>query len=195
MNQSAHKLLAQKIAVCRLCAGQLPHEPRPVVAFHPQSRVAILGQAPGRRVHSSGKPWDDASGRLLRHWMGVDDKTFYNQRLFALIPMGFCYPGKGRSGDLPPRPECAPHWHPSIFAICTQLRLILLVGDYAQRANLPEAARRLSLTERVRSYETFLPRYFPLPHPSPRNRHWLSHNPWFYESVLPRLKSGLAQSL
>lgn len=186
--------LTNQIRACRLCAQVLPHEPRPVFAWSPESRLSIIGQAPGRKVHESGVPWQDASGRLLREWMEVSESIFYDSSRVALLPMGFCYPGKGTSGDLPPRPECAPHWHTELFSRMKERRLTLLVGKYAQDYYLGERSRG-SLTDNVRHYHEFIPGGFPLPHPSPRNRPWLRKNPWFQEDVLPTLKSCVAKAL
>jgi uracil-DNA glycosylase len=179
--------LLAEIKNCRVCEQFLSDGPRPVVTAHPQSKIAIIGQAPGLKVHQSGIPWDDASGKKLREWLGVGPEQFYDERLIALVPMGFCYPGKGRSGDLPPRPECAPQWHDALLKKIPDLKLVLLIGTYAQKYYLGEASRK-NLTDTVRAYKEYLPPYFPLPHPSPRNRFWLTKNPWFESEVLPDLK-------
>ena len=154
----------------------------------------IIGQAPGKKVHSSGIPWDDASGNQLRSWLGVDRDTFYDVRNIALLPMGFCYPGKGKSGDLPPRPECAPTWHQVLLNHIPHRKFTLLVGQYAQHYYLRDHGKE-NLTETVRNYSTYLPGFFPIPHPSPRNRFWLSRNRWFGEEVLPQLKSRVELAL
>jgi uracil-DNA glycosylase len=180
------KNLLAEIGRCTVCAESLSHEPRPVVASHTGSKIAIIGQAPGSAVHQSGIPWDDPSGENLRDWMGVDSTTFYDEKQVALIPMGFCYPGKGKSGDLPPRKECAPLWHSRLFNEIEQLRLILLVGKYAQDYYL-ETPRK-TLTETVRNFKEYLPDYFVLPHPSPRNNIWQAKNRWFKTEVLPALR-------
>jgi uracil-DNA glycosylase len=151
------------------------------------SKVIIVGQAPGRKVHETGIPWNDASGRTLRKWLGVDEDAFYDPAMFSIMAMGFCYPGKGISGDLAPRRECAPLWHPEILNRFESTPLILLIGQYAQKHYLGKACKS-SLTETVASFEEYLPQYFPLPHPSPRNQNWLKVNPWFEERVLPRLR-------
>lgn len=186
--------LLSDIRSCRLCAFSLPHEPRPVMDAHPAARIAIIGQAPGSKVQLSGIPWDDASGKALRRWLGVDDATFYDPAKFAIIPMGFCYPGKGKSGDLPPRPECAPQWHPPLLDQLPELRLTLLIGQYAQARYLGDK-RGKTLTDTVKRWENFLPTYLPLPHPSPRNRFWMAKNPWFAESVLPELANRITTLL
>lgn len=157
------------------------------------ARLLIVGQAPGRAVHASGTPWLDASGRTLRAWLGLDENSFYDPERVAILPMGFCYPGTGKSGDLPPRPECAPRWHASIMPLLSKVELTLLIGLYSQREYLPGGA--LTLTENVRAFRTHLPRFFPLPHPSPRNRPWLAANPWFERETLPELRSRVAALL
>lgn len=188
------KALLTQIRACRVCEAHLPLGPRPIVAADSSSSIAIIGQAPGIKVHQSGVPWDDPSGRQLRNWLGVTDAQFYDERLFALVPMGFCYPGKGKSGDLPPRPECAPLWHGPLFEHMPQLKLTLLIGQYAQKQYL-QATAKGNLTENIKNYKAYLPRYFVLPHPSPRNRFWLAKNPWFEAEVLPALKGCVARAL
>ena len=180
------KLLSE-IRGCEVCKAHLPLGPRPIVAANPNSKIVIIGQAPGTKVHKTGVPWDDPSGRQLRKWLGVTDAVFYDESKVALIPMGFCYPGKGKSGDLPPRSECAPLWHAPILDKLPNLELVLLIGMYAQRYYLRNSARK-TLTETVAAYETYLPEYLPLPHPSPRNRFWLTKNPWFEKTVLVKLQ-------
>ena len=172
---------------CTLCTPHLPHGTRPVFTVHPAAKILIIGQAPGRKVHETGIPWDDASGKRLRQWLGVDDAVFYNPEVFALLPMGFCYPGKGKSGDLPPRPECAPKWHEPLLALMPDIRLTLLFGQYAQERYLGER-RKATLTETVQNWKNYVPDFLPLPHPSPRNQIWEKKNPWFGEEVLPYLK-------
>ena len=184
--------LLREIRACRVCEEHLPEGPRPVVAAHPQSKIAVIGQAPGRRVHASGIPWDDPSGDNLRRWLGVDKEAFYDPRLFAIVPMGFCYPGTGKSGDLPPRPECAPLWHDRIMNMCTELDLVLVIGQYAQKHYLG-AERKKNLTETVRNWHEYLPKNLPLPHPSPRNNIWQKKNPWFPDEVLPLLREKVHQ--
>lgn len=186
--------LLKRIRACDHCAAHLPHGPRPVVQAHVDARLVIIGQAPGAKVHESGVPWDDASGRLLRKWMGVDEEIFYDARKVALVPMGFCYPGKGKSGDLPPRPECAPLWHDMLLRGMKGIRLALLIGQYAQGHYLGDRMAE-NLTETVRAYRDHSPRFLPLPHPSPRNRFWLAKNPWFEENVLPELKRRVKRAL
>ncbi len=180
------KGLLQRIKQCQLCQADLPHPVRPVVRASSESRILIIGQAPGRKVHETGIPWNDPSGDQLRAWLGVDKEQFYDERLFALMPMGFCYPGKGKSGDLPPRKECAPKWHQQLIKKMPNIKLTLLIGQYAQNHYLKENQKKL--TENVKNFKKYLPEFFPLPHPSPRNRYWQSQNPWFKELVLPELE-------
>lgn len=180
------KALLQEINKCAICKGSLPHEPRPVVRASVHSRILVIGQAPGRRVHESGVPWDDPSGNNLRDWMGVTKDQFYDENLFALIPMGFCYPGTGKTGDLAPRKECAPLWHKSLIDTMPDLRLTLLIGNYAQKYYLGKSAKK-TLTETVWNYNEYLPEFMPLPHPSPRNNIWQHKHKWFKEEVVPVL--------
>lgn len=185
--------LLHEIRQCQICLLHLEQGVNPVLAASPNSRIAIIGQAPGRIVHQSGIPWDDKSGERLRDWMGITPRTFYNEELIAIVPMGFCYPGTGKTGDLPPRPECAPQWHQPLWQNMPQLELVLLIGAYAQNYYLPQQ-RKESLTARVQNFREYLPKYLVLPHPSPRNNIWMKKNPWFAEEVLPHLKQRV-QSL
>lgn len=182
--------LVEKILRCESCKSFLPSGPRPVVQLSPFSKVIIIGQAPGRRVHETGIPWNDASGKTLRRWLDVDEFMFYNPNVFSIMPMGFCYPGKGVSGDLPPRSECAPLWHSEILAHFKVTPLVLLIGQYAQRYYLKKDFKG-SLTETVKHYKDFFPHYLPLPHPSPRNQNWVKTNPWFMEEVIPALQTEI----
>lgn len=186
--------LHREIADCRLCEAHLPHGPRPVVQFSTSSRLVIIGQAPGSRVHETGVPWDDASGERLCEWTGLSSAQLHDPDLVALVPMGFCYPGKGRSGDLPPRRECAPQWHEAILSGLEKCRLTLLVGTYAQAGYLPDA-RAMTMNERVREFARFLPEYFPLPHPSWRSTLFMRRNPWFEQDVLPELRNAVERAL
>lgn len=186
-------LLAEARA-CRACAGLLPHGPRPVVQVSPAARVLIIGQAPGSKVHASGVPWDDDSGDRLREWTGLSREAFYDAAQVALVPMGLCYPGKATGGDLPPRKECAPLWHARLIAGMPDLRLTLLVGQYAQKAYLPRELRG-SLTEAVRRHAEAPPGVIPLPHPAWRSRLWMQRHPWFEADVLPMLRRRIAEAL
>jgi len=188
------KALLDNIRNCIICLPHLSHGVNPVLSAHPESKIAIIGQAPGSIVHKSGVPWDDKSGERLRGWLGVDKTSFYNSENFAIIPMGFCYPGKGKSGDLPPRPECAPQWHKAIFDHLNQLDLVLLIGTYAQKYYLGDSMER-NLTETVRNYKKYLPQFIPLPHPSPRNNIWLRKNQWFEQELIPDLKKRVKNVL
>ena len=188
------KTLLARIRACTECTAHLPLGPRPIIQAHPSARLMIIGQAPGLRVHESGVPWMDASGKQLREWLAIDEATFYDASRVALMPMGFCYPGKGTSGDLPPRPECAPLWHHKLLKQLPEIRLTLLIGQYAQRHYLGEAAGE-NLTETVRSFCDHLPRFLPLPHPSPRNRFWVVKNKWFETELLPELRREVGLSL
>lgn len=183
--------LMQDIRSCDVCQAHLPLGPRPTVQAAPEARLLIIGQAPGRRVHESGVPWDDPSGRRLREWLGMDEATFYDGSKVALVPMGFCYPGTGKTGDLPPRPECAPRWHAPLLDALPHVELTLLLSQYAIREYLG-SRRKKTLTETVRSWKEAAPQYIPLPHPSPRNNRWLRKNPWFEVDVLPYLRQRVA---
>lgn len=183
--------LWQEVRRCTLCAKRLPLGPRPILRPSSRARLLIVGQAPGIRVHQSGLPWNDPSGDRLRVWLGLDRAAFYDPERVAIMPMGFCYPGRGARGDRPPRPECAPRWHPPLLAAMPQLELILLVGRYAQRGFLGAAVKPTS-SATVAAWAEYGPRFFPLPHPSPRNHAWLRDRPWFAAEVLPALRRRLA---
>ncbi len=185
--------LLTEVRACTLCAAHLPQGPRPVLQAHPAARILIAGQAPGRKVHASGLPFDDASGERLRAWLGIGHEVFYDPRQVALLPMGFCYPGTGRSGDLPPRPECAPAWRAPLLAGLKRLQLTLAIGQYAIAHHLP--TQRGSLTDTVRAWPRHASIAWPLPHPSPRNNLWLRRNPWFETEVLPALRLRVAEVL
>ena len=181
------KQLLEKIRACETCKQFLPFAPRPIVQAGRNSKIVIIGQAPGLKVQQSGIPWDDQSGNELRRWFGVDKEQFYNEKIFALVPMGFCYPGKGKSGDLPPRPECAPLWHQLLLDKMPGVQLIILIGQYSQKYYLGEKLKT-TLTETVKSYKEYLPQFLPLVHPSPRNKIWQKKNPWFETQVIPTLQ-------
>jgi len=183
--------LAEAVRACRACAGVLPDEPRPVIQVSPTARLLVASQAPGSKVHASGVPFDDPSGERLREWMGVTQEQFYDRRSVAILPVGFCYPGRAAGGDAPPRRECAKLWRGDLLALMPQIRLTLLIGTYAQE----EALGPGRMTERVRRFRDFLPRYFPLPHPSWRSRIWMRSNPWFEAEVLPELRARVRSAL
>ena len=183
----------QEIKSCEICSDHLPMGPRPVFQVHPAARILIAGQAPGIRVHKTGVPFDDPSGNRLREWMGITSDTFYNEEKIAILPMGFCYPGTGKSGDLPPRPECATKWRDLLLGFMPNIELVLVIGQYAMKWHM-EGQQKKNLTETVRNW----PEYFdsglmPLPHPSPRNNIWLKKNEWFEGDVLPTLQSKVKE--
>jgi len=186
--------LLKEISNCIICKEYLPLGINPVLTIHPKSRIVIIGQAPGRIVHETGIPWDDKSGERLRDWLGIDKSVFYNPEIVALIPMGFCYPGKGKSGDLPPRKECAPAWHKKLFDKLQNVELTILIGTYALDYYLKEE-KLPTLTETVKNFDRYLPNHFVLPHPSPRNNIWLKKNPWFERELLPKLRENMIRIL
>ncbi|MEX2568759.1 MAG: uracil-DNA glycosylase family protein [Cyclobacteriaceae bacterium] len=183
--------LIQRIKQCTICETHLPLGPNPVLSTSKNSRILVVGQAPGTKVHATGIPWNDASGRELRRWMGVDSELFYDPDIFGIVPMGFCYPGKGKGGDLPPSPECAPTWHPLLWENMPHIQLVLLIGQYAQKYYLGKQ-RRKNLTETVKNFQDYGPYFFPLVHPSPRNKMWQRRNPWFGDQVVPELRKRLS---
>ncbi len=185
--------LLREVRACELCSAHLPMGPRPVLQCHTSARILIAGQAPGRKVHESGVPFQDASGDRLRSWLGVTAETFYDERQVAILPMGFCFPGSGPSGDLPPRHECATAWRSELLAHLKNVRLTLVIGQFAQNYHLPDAGS--SVTEVVQSWRKHLPHTVPLPHPSPRNNRWLAQNPRFETELLPALKALVVASL
>ncbi|MEE4659629.1 MAG: uracil-DNA glycosylase family protein [Halieaceae bacterium] len=184
--------LLAEVRACTRC--ELPLGPRPVLRAHEQAELLIIGQAPGTKVHHTGIPWNDPSGDRLREWLQMSREDFYDERRVAIIPMAFCYPGKGKSGDLPPPPVCAQTWHETLLQQLPNIRTTLLLGRYAQDHYLHRDAvidARSSLTERVRNWQRWAPRFWPMPHPSPRNRLWLRRNPWFEAEVVPALRQHL----
>ena len=185
--------LVDAVRSCDLCAALLPHGPNPIIQIDPRARILIAGQAPGRKVHESGVPFNDASGERLRDWMGVTRAAFYDARRIAILPMGFCYPGTGKSGDLAPRPECAAHWRQALLEQLTEVRLTLVIGQYALAYHLPQ--RPATLTDTVKAWREYFPAVLPLPHPSPRNNIWLRRNTWFEEDVVPALRQRVQQVL
>ncbi len=183
--------LLAEILMCQICAPHLPLGPRPVLQVHPEATSLIVGQAPGRRVHASGIPFQDPSGVRLRKWMGISEEVFYDPRRVAILPMGFCFPGSGPSGDKPPRTECAPAWREAVLERLEGVRLTLVLGRYAQAYHLGQPSR--SVTETVASWREYWPEKLPLPHPSPRNQGWFKKNGWFEEEVLPLLRKRVKQ--
>lgn len=195
MSPSPLDRLLAEIRACQLCAAQLPHGVRPVLQASASARLLIVSQAPGRKVHASGVPFDDVSGDRLRDWLGMDKATFYDARRIAIVPMGFCFPGSARGADLPPRRECAPAWHPRLLPLLKKVELTLAIGRYAQVGLLGTQAGA-SLTDTVRDWRMHLARgVLPLPHPSPRNQLWTRRNPWFGEELLPVLRERVAHAL
>jgi uracil-DNA glycosylase len=186
--------ILRDIAGCQVCVSQLPNPPKPVLSVSPSAKLLIIGQAPGQRVQQSGIPWSDASGKQLRAWLQLSEQQFYDAHRIAIVPMGFCYPGKGISGDLPPRAECAPLWHARLLESMPDIQLTLLIGSYAQAYYLGKQSKP-TLTATVANHAEYLPRFFPLPHPSPRNRFWLTRNPWFEKDVLPVLRHKVHAAL
>ncbi|EHH3081159.1 uracil-DNA glycosylase family protein [Vibrio vulnificus] len=185
--------LLTQIRACQVCASALPLGANPVVQAHSEAKILIIGQAPGTKVHHSSIPWNDASGNRLRAWLDIEKQTFYDPKQIAIMPMGFCYPGQGQSGDLPPRKECAPLWHEALLKHLPNIELTLLIGQYAQNRYLSNKPK--TLTETVQNWQAWLPDYLPLPHPSPRNTLWLRKNPWFEEQTVPYLRQQVHQRL
>ena len=187
------KSLLGEVSRCQLCAENLPLGPNPVLQCSASAKILIAGQAPGKKVHSTGVPFDDPSGNRLRDWLGISREVFYDASAIAILPMGFCYPGTGASGDLPPRPECAARWRELLLAQMPHIQLTLVLGQYAQRYHFD--AKSSSLTELVQGWKDYWPDKVPLPHPSPRNNRWLKQNPWFQIELLPELKTRINQIL
>ena len=193
MSQRKLQVLAKSARSCNLCAAELSHGVRPVFQVGERARVLVVGQAPGSKVHETGVPFDDPSGDRLRDWMGIDRETFYDERQVALLPMGFCYPGRGKSGDLPPIPRCAATWRQDFIDLLPNVRLTLVIGQYAQEWHLPQRAK--TLTDTVRDWRRYENSVIPLPHPSPRNNIWLKKNPWFSAELLPEVRRRVGMAL
>lgn len=193
MSESLSELL-DAVRACRICEPYLPLGPNPVLRAKSTARILLVGQAPGTRVHETGIPWNDASGDRLRMWLDMDKTAFYDDSRLAILPMGFCYPGKGKSGDLPPRPECAEHWRARLHAQLPNVELTVLIGQYAIQYYLKDKAKE-NLTETVRAYRDFAPEFFPLVHPSPRNQIWLRKNEWFERDLIPELRQAVRRFL
>ena len=185
--------LLSNVKECAICEKHLPHGVRPILQFNSNAKILIAGQAPGRKVHESGVPFDDASGDRLRDWMGVSKETFYDPNKIAILPMGFCYPGKGGNGDLPPRPECEPAWREQLLEQLNNTKIVLVLGKYAQTYHFGKTSS--SLTDLVKAWKTYWPSKVPLPHPSPRNNIWLSKNSWFEIDLIPSLRKKCWQLL
>lgn len=186
-------LLLKEVRACTICANELPHGARPVLQMHSKAKILIAGQAPGKKVHDSGVPFDDASGKRLREWLGITRDEFYNPELVAILPMGFCFPGTGKSGDLPPRPECADAWREQLLSHLKEVEITIVLGSYAQKYYFGDAST--SVTELVKSWKEYWPNVIPLPHPSPRNNLWLRRNPWFEIELIPLLQQRISESL
>ena len=184
------KLLAE-VRACTICSG-LPLGPKPLVQADSAAQILLVGQAPGSKTHEKGRPFDDASGKRLRDWLGVTEDQFYDPRLFAIIPMGFCFPGTGKGGDMPPRPECAPAWRKPLLEALPNIKLTLVLGQYAMNWHLGERKSK-TLTETVKRWQEFWPDHLPLPHPSPRNIRWFKANPWFEADVIPVLQDRVRE--
>ena len=187
-------LIEQQISACTICESFLPHGVNPVVQINPKAKILIAGQAPGRKVHESNIPFNDASGNRLREWMGIDKDSFYNPEIIAIVPMGFCFPGTGKSGDLPPRPECAKKWRARLLEQLPNIELTILIGMYAMKWHLKKEMAA-NLTETVRNWRELPSDTVPLPHPSPRNFGWFKKNPWFEEEVLPNFRDKISNIL
>ncbi|MEL6186542.1 MAG: uracil-DNA glycosylase family protein [Myxococcota bacterium] len=188
----ALNILLDEVRRCRVCEAHLPLGPRPVVQLERGARIVIIGQAPGTKVHASGVPWDDASGDHLRSWLNLSRELFYDPRQIAIVPMGFCYPGRRKGGDAPPRPECAPLWHQRLLGFVAEDALLILAGRYAQDHYLSRG-RKKTITETIRAYRTHGPRFFPVPHPAWRSKLWMKKHPWFEDEVLPELRRQVAE--
>lgn len=187
-------LLLQEVHACRVCEVELPLGPRPILQLHPKASILIVGQAPGRKVHETGIPFNDPSGDRLREWLGVSREIFYDAKKIAILPMGFCYPGTGKSGDFPPRPECAATWRATLLAHLPKIKLTLVIGQYAHNYHIHDSSYT-TVTETVKAWREFWPERLPLPHPSPRNNRWLTRNPWFAVELLPALRKQVQAAL
>ena len=194
MRADQYEEINNAVKGCTICSPHLPLGPRPVFQIHPKAKILIAGQAPGSKVHATGIPFDDPSGDRLRDWMGVDKETFYNREKIAILPMGFCYPGTGKSGDLPPRKECADKWRETLLDLMPNIQLTLVIGQYALDWHLKDQKKK-NLTETVKAWKEYWPENLPLPHPSPRNNIWLKKNEWFEIDVLPKLKTTIRKAL
>ena len=187
--------LLREISACRICEAELPHSPRPILRASGSARLLIISQAPGSKVHQTGVPWNDASGNRLRDWMDLDRSMFYDRTKIAIIPTGFCYPGAAASGgDKPPRPECAPLWHERVLDHLPNLQLTLLVGQYSQKRYMG-LGRKGSMTETVKAFTEYGPKFFPLPHPSWRSGIWMQRRSWFEQETIPWLRKAVRRAI
>ena len=189
---AALEALLGEARACRLCEADLPLGPRPVMRASTTARLLVVGQAPGTRVHETGLSFNDPSGDRLRRWMGIGREVFYDESRVAILPTGFCYPGRGKGGDLPPRPECAPNWHPRFRALLPQIEMTLLIGSHAQAYYLGKRRGRI-MADTVRAWRDFAPEFIPTPHPSPRNINWLKQHPWFEAEIVPVIRAEVAR--
>ncbi len=185
--------LLSEVRACKICEKSLPLDPRPVIQLHPKAKILVAGQAPGKKVHESGIPFNDPSGDRLREWLGITHEEFYDPKKIALLPMGFCFPGTGKSGDLAPRSECEPAWRQKLLDQLEHVELTLVLGKYAQTYHFDNVSS--SVTDLVKSWRNYWPQLLPLPHPSPRNNLWLRRNPWFDEEVIPALRKRVSEVL
>ena len=190
-NNGQLETLLTEVRACTICTG-LPLGPKPLLQADSAAQILLVGQAPGSKTHEKGRPFDDVSGKRLRDWLGVTEEQFYDPRLFAIIPMGFCFPGTGKGGDMPPRPECAPAWRQPLLDALPNIRLTLVLGQYAMNWHLGDRRSR-TLTDTVKRWREFWPELLPLPHPSPRNIRWFKANPWFETDVIPVLQDRVRE--
>ena len=190
-NNGQLEALLKEVRACTICTG-LPLGPKPLLQADSAAQILLVGQAPGSKTHEKGRPFDDVSGKRLRGWLGVTEEQFYDPRLFAIIPMGFCFPGTGKGGDMPPRPECAPAWRQPLLDALPNVRLTLVLGQYAMNWHLGDRKSR-TLTDTVKRWREFWPELLPLPHPSPRNIRWFKANPWFETDVIPVLQDRVRE--
>lgn len=191
MPQSKLDKLTAEVKACTICDVHLPLGPRPIFQISTSAKILIAGQAPGKQAHEAQKPFNDPSGERLRDWLGLTGEQFYNSTFIAILPMGFCYPGTGKSGDLAPRPECAKEWRKKIFSHLENVELVIVIGQYAIDYHLGSRQKK-NLTETVRAWKEYWPAIVPMPHPSPRNNIWLSKNPWFVQEVLPAVRERVS---
>ena len=193
-DMSTLQTLVNEISACQICSGELPLKPRPVLQVDQRARILVAAQAPGRKVHETGIPFNNPSGDRLRDWMGIPPATFYDPSKIAIVPMGFCYPGSGKTGDRPPRPECAAAWRVELLGKLPDLQFTLVIGQYVAAYHL-RSSHMSTLTETIKAWRNYWPTIVPLPHPSPRNQIWLRKNPWFSRDILPALRKRIQEVL